>query len=111
MPGTGRLPHPAPLAADSESVADLQTLPVVLEGLDVTTGPGGILVSADYTDNAVALAKPVNAGVGFQVYDIFPWRSSIAGGAFFEIGGSGFGTLGNTIVTIGGGSPPLPPLN
>ena len=42
------------------------------------------------------------AAVGLVVHDIFPWRGPEAGGTPFEIGGVGFGSLGNTTVTFDG---------
>src|SRR5690606_36030825 len=73
-----------------------------LNALDVASGPGGVIFGTAYTGNQVMIAIPVNAGSGFVPYDIHPWRAPAAGGAAFQIGGSGFGTLANTTVTIGG---------
>ncbi|MEO7426917.1 MAG: malectin domain-containing carbohydrate-binding protein [Fibrobacteria bacterium] len=90
------------LGSDSETVTSAQPLAAFLGGLDVTTIPGGALLSADYTDSILTIAKPNNAGTGTEAFDIFPWRGPITGGVKFEIGGMRFGNLGNTTVTIGG---------
>ena len=91
------------LSADGRTVASNTTLPVSLDALDVVTGPGGVVIGVDYTDNKLVIARPVDAAaVGLTVYDVFPWRAPAAGGNSFVIGGSGFGDPGNTSVTIGG---------
>lgn len=66
-------------------------------------GPGGVVIGVDYSSSKFVVAKPVDvSAVGPTAYDIFPWRAPAAGGSDFVIGGSGFGTLANTTVTIGG---------
>ncbi len=84
----------------AQAVTDLN---VSLNSLDVTAGPAGVLVGADFTGGKLVLATPNDAAAtGLTVYDIFPWRAPISGGHAFVIGGSGFGTLANTTVTIDG---------
>ncbi len=91
------------LSPDGRSVTSNVILTVALNGLDILTGPGGVLIGIDYSDNAVKIARPiVAAAAGLSVYDIFPWRAPASGGTPFVIGGSGFGTLADTAVTIGG---------
>ncbi|AFY68806.1 hypothetical protein Pse7367_0498 [Thalassoporum mexicanum PCC 7367] len=72
--------------------------------LDVITGPGGVIIGVDYSDDNLTVSKPIDAAaVGVTAYDIYPWRSPSAGGAPFVIGGANFsGDVGNTTVTIGG---------
>jgi hypothetical protein len=69
----------------------------------VVAGPGGVLIGADFSGGKLVIAKPNDAAAsGVTVYDIFPWRAPISGGKSFVIGGSGFGTLADTTVTIDG---------
>jgi hypothetical protein len=93
----------AVLGSGGTTVASQQTLFAGnFSGLDVTSGPGGVIFGTSYSGNQVMIAKPVGAGSGFVPFDIHPWRAPAAGGAAFEIGGMGFGTSANTTVTIGG---------
>jgi len=73
-------------------------------GLDVATGPGGAILSVDYTGNKVRVQVPDDAAaLGLTPYDILPWRSPAGGGQRFVIGGQNFGTdLSATSVFIGG---------
>jgi N-acetylneuraminic acid mutarotase len=90
------------LAPDGRSLQSVSTLATPL-GLDVVTGPGGVIFSTDYTNNQLLLMKPIDSAVtGMVAYDIFPWRARADGSVPFSIGGVGFGSLGNTAVTIGG---------
>ncbi|QDV07429.1 N-acetylneuraminate epimerase [Planctomycetes bacterium Poly30] len=73
-------------------------------GLDVIAGPGGALISIDYTSGKIRVQVPDDvAAIGPTPYDIFPWRVTAGGGQRFVIGGKNFGTnLANVSVTIGG---------
>ncbi len=89
-------------SADGRSLQSINTLANPL-GLDVTAGPGGVIFDMDYTNNKIVLMKPVDNGAPATVaYDIFPWRGRADGTVPFTIGGSGFGGLSSTSVTIGG---------
>jgi hypothetical protein len=91
------------LSASGTTAQAVTDLNVSLNGLDVTTAPGGVLIGADFTGGKLVLATPSDAAAtGLTVYDIFPWRAPTSGGHPFVIGGSGFGTLANTTVTIDG---------
>ena len=47
-----------------------------LKGLDVTSGPGGALLSANYTSDRLEVIVPSDvSAVGLTPYDIFPWRA------------------------------------
>ena len=75
----------------------------LLEGLDVLTGFGGALISVDHSDGAVYVSTPVDDLITNMVaYDISDWRAPASGGGQFTIGGTNFGTLEDTTVTIGG---------
>jgi len=91
------------LAPGGASVAEVADLPVALASLDVVDGPGGALIGVDFTDNKLVIARPVQtASSALEVYDVFPWRASIAGGRTFVVSGRGFGTTANTQVLIDG---------
>ena len=91
------------LTADGDAVTDVKTLNVSLGSLDVVTGPGGVLIGADFSANKLVIAKPDDSGAaGVTVYDVFPWRAPIGGSHTFEIGGAGFGSLSDTSVTFDG---------
>jgi hypothetical protein len=90
----------SPSGTTAQAVTDLN---VSLNSLDVTTAPGGVLIGTDFTGGKLVLATPSDAAAtGLTVYDISPWRAPTSGGHPFVIGGSGFGTLANTTVTIDG---------
>ncbi len=93
----------AVLAADGRSVQSLTTLANPL-GLDVVAGPGGAILSIDYSHNKIVVLKPNDSGAatGMVAYDIFPWRARADGAATFTIGGAGFGSAAATTVKIGG---------
>ena len=89
-------------SSNGRSLQSVTTLANPL-GLDVLAGPGGVIFDMDYTNNKVVLMKPIDSGApGMVAYDIFPWRGRADGSVPFVIGGSGFGTLSGTTVTIGG---------
>jgi len=90
------------LSADGRSVTNSEQLNVVMDSLNIVTGPGGALLGGNYNDNKVSVATPQNGTAGFNVFDVHPWRAPATGGHSFVIGGTGFGNLGNTTVDIGG---------
>jgi len=90
------------LAPDGRSVTNSEQLNVVMDSLNLVTGPGGAILGGNYNDNKISVATPQNGTAGFNVFDIHPWRAPASGGHEFVIGGTGFGTLGNTSVEIGG---------
>ena len=90
------------LSSSGDSVASTRLLPASLDGLDLVCAPGGAIFSVDYTDNRISIAIPSDiSAVGTKAFDIFPWRAPASGGTPFVIGGTGFGALTNTVVTIG----------
>jgi len=92
----------ATLSADGRSAQNVSTLATGL-GLGLATGPGGAIISMDYSGNRIRVLTPNDSSaVGMIANDIFPWRSRPDGAVPFVIGGVGFGTMGNTTVTIGG---------
>jgi hypothetical protein len=91
------------LSPDGQSADTVSQLSVNLNCLDILQGPGGVLIGIDYTENTIVIAPPNDvAASGVTVYDIFPWRAPATGGHPFVIGGSGFGALADTTVSIGG---------
>jgi len=100
----------AVLSSDGLSIPSVNTLSSSVVGLTSITGPGGAILSMDYSNNQVVVIKPIDAGVGagaMAAYDIFPWRGRADGTVPFVIGGTGFGTMSGTTVTIGGVSAKL----
>jgi glucose/arabinose dehydrogenase len=92
----------AALAADGLSVTSVSTLADTL-GLTSIAGPGGAILSMDYSHDKIVVIMPIDSAVtGMTAYDIFPWRSRADGTVPFVIGGVGFGGLSGTTVTIGG---------
>ena len=90
------------LASDGQSVQSVNNLANTL-GLTSLAGPGGVILSMDYSNNKIVLIRPVDsAATSMVAYDIFPWRGRADGTVLFVIGGAGFGTLSGTTVTIGG---------
>lgn len=88
------------LSPDGHSLTNISILEADVSGLDVVSGPGGVLISTDYVNNALKVYKPIDTGAApMQAYDIFPWRARASGGQNFVIGGVGFS--GTTSVTIG----------
>ena len=78
-------------------------VPPFTAALSLRAGPGGVLVTIDYSGGRVRVLQPDDlAAVGLVVHDIFPWRAPASGGYPFTISGVGFGNLMNTSVTIGG---------
>jgi N-acetylneuraminic acid mutarotase/glucose/arabinose dehydrogenase len=93
--------HRVVLSGDGREVTAITTVANAPPALDVLTGPGGVILSIDYTGNVVSVLRPSDAAaVGVTAYDIFPWRARA--GAPFVIGGVHFGTAASTTVTIGG---------
>lgn len=90
------------LDAAGRTVTSVSSL-ATLAGLALVQGPGGAVLSLDYTSSRLRILVPDDISVsGLTVYDIFPWRAPASGGAPFVIGGEGFGDLSDTTVTIGG---------
>ncbi|MGK7896069.1 MAG: DUF4347 domain-containing protein [Xenococcus sp. (in: cyanobacteria)] len=75
----------------------------VARGLDVITGPGGAILSIDFTRDELTVAVPNDSSVTEPTaYDIYPWRAPVQGGSDFVIGGVNFDTNpGDTRVFIG----------
>jgi glucose/arabinose dehydrogenase/N-acetylneuraminic acid mutarotase len=95
------------LSPDRQSVQGTLTLNPLAMGLDVITGPGGALLTLDYTSNKLRFLVPDDvSAVGVTVHDVHPWRSTATGGTPFVIGGENF-VPGQTSVTIGGVSATL----
>ncbi len=90
------------LSADAQRVEEAADLPVSLESLDLTTGPGGVLIGADLSENRLVIARPIeNPQGGLAVHDVHPWRAPIDGGARFVIAGRGFTTIEPPVVRFG----------
>tara|TARA_R110002096_G_scaffold79532_8_gene186761 strand:+ start:12071 stop:17392 length:5322 start_codon:yes stop_codon:yes gene_type:complete len=100
------------LSPNGRAVVSSQLLLPIVKGLDVEIGPGGAILTADYSNGLVRMTVPNDVAVsGLTAYDIFPWRAPSGGGAQFTIGGVNFGGLGNTSVTIGGQAATLTSVN
>lgn len=80
------------LSEDGESVEESAVLFDDLGGLDIVDGPGGALLSIDFSLGRVRVATPNDPAtfVGLTITDIFPWRAPRAGGNSFVLSGSGF---------------------
>lgn len=89
------------LSADGRSVLANDPLNVTADALDIVMGPAGTIYGANYSDNKITVLRPTPA-TGFNTFDITPWRAPATGGHPFVIAGTGFGSLANTSVTIGG---------
>ncbi|HEX5011281.1 MAG TPA: IPT/TIG domain-containing protein, partial [Planctomycetota bacterium] len=92
------------LAPDGRSVLDVQTVLPATGALDIVTGPGGALITIDYSNSEVEVLVPVEPPTtALQVLDIQPWRAPASGARPFVLGGRNFsGSRANTSVTIGG---------
>lgn len=91
------------LAPDGRSVEDVSVLSANVNALDLTTGPAGVLISADFSNNKVHFIAPASGLTGpLAVFDVHPWRAPETGGGRFVIGGRSFGDLSNTSVFFGG---------
>ncbi|MGJ3246524.1 MAG: malectin domain-containing carbohydrate-binding protein [Elainellaceae cyanobacterium] len=88
---------------DGTQVEAIEEFTDLSSGLDVLTGPGGVILGIDYSDGNITVSKPIDAAVsGVTAYDIFPWRSPATGGQPFVIGGANFsGNIADTTVIIG----------
>ena len=83
----------AALAPDGLSVTSVSSLASTV-GLTSITGPGGAILSMDYSHNKVVVITPIDSAVtGMTAYDIFPWRGRADGTVPFVIGGVDFGAL------------------
>jgi len=95
--------HLVALAPGGRSVESLMFVSPEVHGLDVTSGSGGVLITADFTSNLVRFIEPASGTTGvLAVYDVHPWRAPETGGGRFVLGGRSFGDLSNTTVLIGG---------
>ena len=75
----------------------------IADGLDILTGPGGVIFGIDRNQDRITIAEPFdNNVVTTTAYDIFPFRAPAAGGNQFIVGGTGFDNLSNTTVLIDG---------
>ncbi len=92
------------LNASRDAVVEVNDVFPHVSALDVNIGPGGAIVSVDYSGNRVAVLVPDDISVvGLAVHDVFPWRAPAGGGTRFVLGGENFGTsLGATSVTFDG---------
>lgn len=90
------------LGANGRTVVDNDPL-ASTGSLGLVTGPDGVLVGTDYSQNRVRVLRPDDASAtGLRVHDIFPWRAPTNSGYPFVISGVGFGSLANTTVQIDG---------
>ena len=75
----------------------------IADGLDIVTGPGGVIFGIDRNQDRITIAQPVvNDVVASTAYDIFPFRAPSSGGNQFVIGGTNFVNIDDTTVMIGG---------
>ena len=75
----------------------------IADGLDILTGPGGVIFGIDRNQDRVTIAVPFdNSVVTTTAYDIFPFRAPAEGGNQFIIGGTNFGDMSNTMILIDG---------
>lgn len=96
------------LDEDHETVTSVVSMQIFSSALNLATGPGGAIVAIDYQSGVIVPYLPQDIGaIGLTAYDIYPWRAPAGGGGTFVIGGSGFGTLGDTTVTIAGNTASL----
>ncbi|MBE9080135.1 PQQ-dependent sugar dehydrogenase, partial [Romeria aff. gracilis LEGE 07310] len=95
------------LSADGTQVLDVNEIKTnagTTSSLDILTGFSGAIVGADYNDDKVIAALPVDSTVGSNMiaYDILEWRAPATGNGQFVIGGTNFsGSVSDTTVTIG----------
>lgn len=74
-----------------------------VSGLDVVAGPGGVLITADFSSNRVRFIVPSSGLTGpLALFDVQPWRAPETGGGSFTLGGRNFGDITNTTVAFGG---------
>lgn len=75
----------------------------IADGLDILTGPGGVIFGIDRNEDRITIAEPVDNSVTTPTaFDIFPFRAPADGGNQFVIGGTNFGNINNTTVEIDG---------
>lgn len=88
---------------DGQGLENTNVRTDVADGLDILTGPGGVIFGIDRNQNRITIAEPNDpTATETKAYDIFPWRAPAVGGNLFTIGGYEFGTLADTTVSIGG---------
>ncbi|MEX1024313.1 MAG: PKD domain-containing protein [Planctomycetota bacterium] len=91
------------LSEDGRRMQTLVPIDPWTGGLGLDMGPGGALLSTDYSSGRVRVLRPVEPPAnGVEVADITPWRAPAVGGTRFVVAGRGFGTLADTSVSIGG---------
>jgi glucose/arabinose dehydrogenase len=96
------------LSEEGTSTTAIGTLFTHSNAVGLVEAPGGVVLGIDGTNGKVTKAIPNDiAATELKVYDILPWRAPALGGHSFVIGGSNFGDLGNTSVTIDGNSAAL----
>ena len=84
-------------------LVNTNTFDDIADGLDILTGPGGVIFGIDRNQDRITIAEPVdNNVVTPTAYDIFPFRAPAVGGNQFVIGGTNFGNMNNTTVLIDG---------
>ncbi len=90
------------LSPDGRSVIEQQALLPDSNSLDLVQGPGGALISVNYTGSQLQVLVPVEpASGGVELLDMLPWRAPSTGGTPFVLGGRGFGSTGDTVVFVG----------
>jgi N-acetylneuraminic acid mutarotase len=91
------------LSADGRELVVSSIVTPETNALCVRSGPGGALVICDFSLNKIKVLEPNDTSLmGMAALDIFPWRAPATGGTPFIIGGQGFGSLGDTSVSVGG---------
>lgn len=91
------------MSEDGREMLGVLSMDPYTGGLALETGPGGALLSLDYTNGRLKVLVPVEpASTDIEIADISPWRVPATGGKRFVIAGRNFGTLSTTSVTIGG---------
>ena len=84
-------------------LANTNTFDDIADGLDILTGPGGVIFGIDRNQDRITIAEPVDNSVTTPTaFDIFPFRAPAVGGNQFVIGGTNFGNMNNTTVLIDG---------
>jgi len=90
------------LSADGRRSLGVARLSGPSSAVGLVAGVGGALIELDLPGNLVRVLVPRARGRGLAIHDITPWRAPATGGRTFVLGGTGFGTLADTQVTLGG---------
>jgi glucose/arabinose dehydrogenase len=84
------------LAPDGRTVVESEDLAIEFPALDIVMGPGGALIGADFSGNAVRLMRAERIpGIDdlprnqIAAFDVHPWRAPAVGGSAFVIAGQG----------------------